>query len=185
MLFLFQINTLIAQVDNVNTSGKNTTARGRSLNGMNELNSDLYYDGKYFIAKYMQKPPVFPYGADSIRRYCYFHFDAFETVLNKAIEKGDTAKYIRIYFQYVVDKNGTAFEGKFLKVASTAYPRGDNAKTIKYFNEDKEALNKSIKELISKMPFWKPGLNNNVPVDVLMEDYIQFWVGINPPPPLN
>jgi hypothetical protein len=35
--------------------------------------------------------------------------------------------------------------------------------------------------MIGKMPFWKPGLQNGVPVDSRVEDFLQFWVGINPP----
>ncbi|MBS1642376.1 MAG: hypothetical protein JST94_09275 [Bacteroidetes bacterium] len=178
--FFVGLNATNAQVDQVNTSGRNASVGGRTQNGMADAMNERVY-GSYFEAKYMPKPPIYPYGQDSLHRYFYSHFEGFEQVLTKAIDKGDTAKYIRVYFQYVIDKNGTPFDGKFLRVAGTSYAKGDNAKTIKYFNEDKETLNKQVKSLVSKMGFWKPGLHNNVPVDAIVEDYFQFWVGINPP----
>jgi len=173
----FFFNKTYTQTTNSTT---NSSAYRGGNTGLSEALNERTY-GSYHEAKYMAKPPVFPYGKDSLHRYFFNHFEGFEQVLTKAVEKGDTAKYIRIYFEYIVDKDGTPFDGKFLRVAGTPYAKGENAKTIKYFNEDKEMLNKQIKALVSKMGFWKPGLYNNVPVDAIVEDYLQFWVGINPP----
>ena len=66
------------------------------------------YYNRAFEAKYMQTPPVFVAGKDSLRRFYFTHFPAFDTVISKAVEKGDTAKYIRIYFSFYIDENGSA-----------------------------------------------------------------------------
>jgi hypothetical protein len=66
-------------------------------------------------------------------------------------------------------------------MASTQYARGESARTIRYFSEDRKYYDKRIADMIGKMPFWKPGLQNGVPVDSRVEDFLQFWVGINPP----
>jgi hypothetical protein len=114
-------------------------------------------------------------------RFYFSHFEGFDSVLTKAIDRGDTAKYIRVYFSFVIDKNGTPYDGHFERIASTEYAKADNPRTIKYFSEDKKYYEKLIKEMVSKMTFWKPALQNAVPVDCKIIDYIQFWVGINPP----
>ncbi|MGL1180882.1 hypothetical protein ACSTLD_24525, partial [Vibrio parahaemolyticus] len=67
-------------------------------------------------------PPIFPYGVDSIRRYYYNHFDGFDSLLSKAIQYGDTARYIRVYFEFVINNYGNASEAKFLRVAATQHP---------------------------------------------------------------
>jgi hypothetical protein len=134
-----------------------------------------------FEAKYMQKPPVFPAGKDSLRRFYFMHFPAFDTVINKAVEKGDTAKFIRIYFSFFLDENGFAYEPSFDRVASTRSGNTENAKTIKYFFDMKPVLDKAIKDMVNKMPQWRPGIQDGVIVKTQCEDYLQFWVGLTPP----
>jgi len=128
----------------------------------------------------MEKPPVFSYGKDSLMSFYFNHSKEFDTLINKAIEKGDTAKYIRVYFSFNLDENGFAYEPKFERVAATASPYTNSAKTIKYFN-DISLINDAIKQMLNQMPQWRPGLENGVPVRSSNYDYFQFWVGINPP----
>lgn len=143
--------------------------------------------GEVFNAKKMQRPPIFPFGADSCLHFYFSHFEGLDSVLTKAIANGDTAKYIRVYFSFIVERNGMPVEPHFIRVASTQYAKSENARTIPYFMADKDYYEEVIKKMIQKMTFWKPGLANvrysNVMVaaDARVEDYIQFWVGINPP----
>jgi hypothetical protein len=143
--------------------------------------------GNVFDARRMAKPPVFPYGADSLVRFYFSHFPGLDSVLTKAIANGDTAKYIRIYFSFVIDRRGSPFEPHFLRIASTQYSRSATAHTINYFEDDRLYYEDAIKKMIHKMTFWAPGLANvrntgsMVAADARVEDYIQFWVGINPP----
>ena len=134
-----------------------------------------------FNASTMQKPPVFPFGIDSCKRFYFTHFEGFDSVLTKTVERGDTAKYIRVCFSFVIDKNGVPYDAHFERISSTQYARSDGSKTIKYFFDDKKYYEDIIKKMCAKMPFWKPGLYNTVPVDARVEDYIQFWVGLVPP----
>lgn len=136
---------------------------------------------RLFEARYVQKPPQYPFGADSCRRFYYAAFGGFDSVLSKLIEQGDTAKYIRVYFSFIVDKNGSPYEGRFERIAGTPYARGESARTIKYFSEDRKYYDKLIAAMVAKMPFWKPALQNGIPVDCRVEDFLQFWVGIDPP----
>ncbi len=144
-----------------------------------EDNRGIY--SQIFDAATMQKPPVYPFGTDSCKRFYFNHFAGFDTVLSKAVQKGDTATFIRVYFSFVVDSKGTPYDARFERVASTPSYKTKDAKTIKYFNEDKKYLDKLIKEMVSKMIIWKPGLYNDVRVEAKVDDFIQFWVGINPP----
>jgi len=146
-----------------------------------ETRNNQFYNN-IFDSKYMQKPPIFMGSKDSLQRFYYNHFSAFNTIIEKAVANGDTAKYIRVYFNFLIDNNGAVYNGKFTKVASTRYASGDNAKTVKYFFEDKILLNEAVKHMIEKMPYWRPGLENGVRVTAAVDDYLQFWVGINPPP---
>lgn len=136
---------------------------------------------KLFDARYVQKPPVYPFGVDSCKRYYFSHFSGFDSVLTKAVERGDTAKYIRVYFSFIIDKNGIPYDPTFERIASTQYARSVNAKTIQYFSANKKYYDGVIKLMISPMPFWKPALYNAIPVDCKINDYIQFWVGLTPP----
>ncbi len=146
-----------------------------------ENNRDRYE--KIYEAKYVEKPPQFPFGPDSCRRYYFAHFTGFDSVLTKTVTNGDTAKYIRVYFSFVISKDGTAGDGRFEKVASAdnARAKDKDVKTIKYFSSDKKYYDDLVKQMISKMTFWKPATQDNIRVDCKVDDYIQFWVGINPP----
>jgi hypothetical protein len=134
-----------------------------------------------YEAKYMQKPPVFPAGKDSLRRFYFSHFPAFDSVLAKAVQKGDTAKYIRIYFSFYLDENGYAYEPKFERVASTRSAVTENATTLRYFSEMKSILNKAITKMLNKMPQWRPGMQDGFVVKTINYDYLQFWVGLSEP----
>lgn len=136
---------------------------------------------RLFEARYVQKPPQYPFGADSCKRFYYAIFGGFDSVLSKVIEQGDTAKYIRVYFSFIVDKNGSPYEGRFERIAGTTYARGESARTLTYFSEDRKYYNKLIAAMVARMPFWKPALQNGIPVDCRVNDFLQFWVGINPP----
>jgi len=134
-----------------------------------------------YEAKYMQKPPVFVAGPDSLKRFYFAHFPAFDTVLSKAVEKGDTAKYIRIYFSFYIDEQGYPYEPEFDRVASTRSAATENAKTIKYFFDMKVILQDAVKNMINKMPQWRPGLQDGRIVTTSYTDYLQFWVGLSAP----
>lgn len=136
---------------------------------------------RLFEARYVQKPPQYPFGTDSCRRFYYAVFGGFDSVLSKVIEQGDTAKYIRVYFSFIVDKNGSPYEGHFERIAGTPYARGESARTLTYFSGDKKYYDQLIAAMVAKMPFWKPALQNGIPVDCRVDDFLQFWVGINPP----
>jgi hypothetical protein len=133
-----------------------------------------------YEAKYMQKP-IFPMGKDSLRRFYFTHFPAFDTVLSKAVAKGDTAKYLRIYFSFYLDENGYVYEAAFDRVASTRSAVTENAKTIRYFSDMKPVLQKAIIQMLNKMPQWRPGMQDGLVVKTLNYDYLQFWVGLSAP----
>src|ERR1700741_845065 len=75
--------------------------------------SHMIYSGVQ-DAKRMQKPPIFPYGIDSLQRFYFSHFAGFDSILTKAINHGDTAKYIRVYFSFVVDRDGAVTGAHFI-----------------------------------------------------------------------
>ena len=139
------------------------------------------YYNRVFEAKYMSKPPVFTFGTDSLKRFYYAHFPAFDTVINKAVSNGDTAKYIRIYFSFYLDENGFVYDPQFERVASTRSRVTENAKTIRYFNDMKTVLQSAIKAMLHQMPQWRPGLQDGQPVKTVNYDYLQFWVGLSAP----
>lgn len=139
------------------------------------------YYNRVFEARYMNKPPVFALGKDSLKHFYFNHFSAFDTVISKAVANGDTAKYIRIYFSFNLDENGFIYDPQFEKVASTRSAVTESAKTIRYFNEMKDILQKAVKQMLEKMPQWRPGLQDGQPVKTLNYDYMQFWVGLSAP----
>ncbi len=143
--------------------------------------SQSSYYNRTFEAKYMNNPPVFAYGKDSLKRFYFSHFSAFDTVINKAVENGDTAKYLRIYFSFYIDESGFVYEPKFEKVASTRSAVTESAKTIRHFNDMKDVLQKAVQTMLLKMSAWRPGVENGQPVKSLNYDYMQFWVGLTPP----
>lgn len=139
------------------------------------------YQNRVYEAKYLDKPPVFIAGPDSLQRFYYTHFPAFDTVIAKAVQNGDTAKYLRIYFSFQVDENGFAYEPAFERVASTRSRVTESAKTIRYFQEMKQLLQGAVESMFKSMPPWRPGLNNGIPVKTLNYDFIQVWVGLSAP----
>lgn len=143
--------------------------------------SQSSYYNRTFEAKYMNNPPVFAYGKDSLKRFYFTHFSAFDTVINKAVQNGDTAKYLRIYFSFYVDESGFVYEPKFERVASTRSAVTESAKTIRHFNDMKDVLQEAVKKMLLKLSAWRPGVENGQPVKTLNYDYMQFWVGLTPP----
>lgn len=134
-----------------------------------------------FESRYMDKPPFFLQGKDSLQRFYFSHFNAFDTLISKAVAKGDTAKYIRIYFSFNLDEYGFPYDPKFERVATTKSKATQGAKTAKHFFDMANILQPAIVQMISKMPAWRAGINNERAVKTSNEDYIQIWVGINPP----
>ncbi|MDE3235949.1 MAG: hypothetical protein KGO81_08350 [Bacteroidota bacterium] len=138
--------------------------------------------GNVFEASRMQYPPIFPMGLDSALRYCFTHFEGMDSVLTYAIQRGDTGKYLRVYFSFIITKEGSIYRPEFLHIGSTKYAKSSGYKIVRYFDEKKNYYQSIIGKMLMDMPFWKPGLVNLVPVDARVVNYIQFWVGINPPP---
>lgn len=132
-------------------------------------------------AKYLEKPPVFTYGVDSCKHFYFTHFKGFDSILAKVVTNGDTAKYIRIYFSFYIDKTGIPYNALFLKIATTRYPNNLSARTLVYFNANQKYYDHLVKQMIFKMGWWKPGLLHGLPIECKIEDYIQFWVGLNSP----
>jgi hypothetical protein len=144
--------------------------------GMSSTISGQRYDHVYAL-RYVQQAPVYPMGIDSAKRYYFNHFPGMDSLLPKAITNGDTLKYIRVYFSFVIDKYGLITEPHFIRIASTRYAQSLNARTANYFFEDEFYYEKAIKQMLRKMGFWKPALQNGIPVSCRIEDYFQFWVG--------
>ncbi len=139
------------------------------------------YYNRVFEARYMDRPPVFVFGKDSLKRFYFSHFPAFDTVLAKAVQNGDTAKYLRIYFSFNLDENGFVYDPQFERVASTRSAVIESAKPVRYFNEIRDILDKAVKAMLQKMPQWRPGVQDGQPVKTLNYDYMQFWVGLSAP----
>lgn len=138
------------------------------------------YD-RIFEYRYMQQPPFYPMGVDSCRRYYFNHFQGMDSLLKKVTAYGDTMKYLRLYFSFVIDKYGLITDPHFIRVASTRYSKSLNAKTVLYFQEDSIYYEKAVKQMLRKMGSWKPAMQDGVPVSCRMEDYFQFWMGITQP----
>ncbi|MEO8174503.1 MAG: hypothetical protein ABI581_15515 [Sediminibacterium sp.] len=135
---------------------------------------------KVYDARYMQVPPLFPQGRDSCQRFYFIHFKGIDSVLYNTGLRGDTVKYIRVYFSFVVDKYGAIHDARFVKMASTQYAKSVTAKTLQYFSAY-EYYNRLVKNMMTQMPSWKPALLNGRAVDCRVSDYLQFWVGYTPP----
>jgi hypothetical protein len=134
-----------------------------------------------FVARNLKNPPVYPYGVDSCIRFYFANFAGFDSLLTKVIAMGDTAKYIRVCFSFVIADDGSPYDPQFLAIGSTQYSKSAGMRLLKYFDADKKYYEGLIKQMIAKMTFWKPGLYNGIPVNSRVDDYLQFWVGINPP----
>lgn len=136
-----------------------------------------------YNAQYMDRPPVFGPGEDSLSRLFFKRFSQWERLIGKAVENGDTAKYLRVNFSYLIDRDGTPYDGRFVSVTSTRYPRARAGKGIRYLSESREELQQAVKSMLSFVPQrWTPGLMSGRPVRSLREDYIQIWVGLSDPP---
>ena len=135
---------------------------------------------RVYESRYIQQAPVYPKGIDSARRYYYHHFTGMDSLLSKAIAYGDTLKYLRVYFSFVIDQYGLITEPHFIRIASTRYAQSLHAKTVLYFLNDEPYYEKAVKQMLRKMGSWKAGLQDGVPVSCRVEDYFQFWLGITP-----
>ncbi len=96
-----------------------------------------------------------------------------DSLVSKAVAHGDTAKYLRVYFTFVVDKYGFLSAPDFIRIATTRYAKSFTAKTVTYIGGD-AYFEKLIKEMLRKMDPWKPALKDGVPVSCRVEDYFQF-----------
>ena len=138
-------------------------------------------------ARMLQKPPVFPMGRDSLQRFYFSHFAGFDSLLTSAISHGDTGRYLRVFFTFIVDENGATYDPQFSFIGSTRYGKSAGVKPIEHFKADKDYYQSVIKDMIRHMPFWKPALipvrNADLmkPGSARVTDFIQCWVGINPP----
>lgn len=135
---------------------------------------------KIYEYAYVEKKPFFAASKDSLRNYYLSHFIGFDSLVQRAISNGDTAKYIRVHFEFVVDEYGVPYDASFTYIGSTRYGSSSGDKKLKYFDDIKPYFKNAIKVMISKMPTWKPALQNNVRVECSVQDYFQFWLGINP-----
>jgi hypothetical protein len=135
---------------------------------------------KVYDARYLQIPPAYPPGTDSCQRFYFTHFKGIDSVLYKTGLNGDTVKYIRVCFSFVVDKYGSVYDAHFERMASTQFPKSFTARTLKYFTAV-EYYEYLIRNMMNKMPLWKPALVNGRTVDCRIYEYLQFWVGTRPP----
>ncbi len=141
---------------------------------------NLWYD-RIFDSRYVQQASVFIMGVDSARHYYFNQFPGMDSLLYKAIAHADTAKYLRVYFSFVVNKYGLISGPHFIRIATTRYAKSYHAKTVIYFLEDVPYYEKAVKQMLRRMEGWKPAMQDGVTVNCSMQDYFQFWVGISPP----
>lgn len=143
-------------------------------------NNNTQFYNRTFEYDYVERKPVFVAGTDSLKRFYISHFNAFDSLVERCINKGDTAKYIRVYFDFIIDENGIPYSPEFSYIASSKNASSSGDKKIKYFNDLKNYFNDAVKTMIKKMPNWRPALQNNVRVKCNVRDYFQIWLGINP-----
>lgn len=129
---------------------------------------------------HVQQAPLFLWGIDSCRRYYFSHFTGFDSLLVIARRYGDTAKYLRIYFSFVIDQYGLLSDAHFVRIASTRYAKSAGAKTVHWLNKELLYFEEAIRLMLGGMGFWRPALQNGAPVSCRREDYFQFWVGLKP-----
>ncbi|MBW7952498.1 MAG: hypothetical protein H3C56_08080 [Chitinophagaceae bacterium] len=143
-------------------------------------NNNTQFYNRTFEYDYVERKPVFVAGTDSLKRFYISHFNAFDSLVERCINKGDTAKYIRVYFDFIIDENGIPYSPEFSYIASSNKASSTSDKKLKYFNDLKNYFNDAVKTMIKKMPNWRPALQNNVRVKCNVRDYFQIWLGINP-----
>ena len=80
-------------------------------------NNSAVYKRIYEYA-YVEKKPFFAASKDSLRSYYLSHFIGFDSLLQRAISNGDTAKYIRVHFEFVVDEYGVPYDASFTYIGS-------------------------------------------------------------------
>lgn len=132
---------------------------------------------KVYRSAYLNQPAFFVMGKDSCQRFYFTHFMGFDSLLQMLIRRGDTVKFIRVHFSFVIDRHGILCDPHFKKIAATAYGKSKYDRELIYFRRNKNYWNGLVKQMLSEMGFWKPGLLNGKPVDCLVDDYMQFWVG--------
>ncbi|MDE3253102.1 MAG: hypothetical protein KGO92_09880 [Bacteroidota bacterium] len=138
-----------------------------------------------YQAKTLSHPPLFPFGSDSCQRFYYYHCDGLDSLLQLVQQKGDTAKYIRLHFSFVIDQRGVLSDPRFLRVSATLYAGSNFSRTLTYFSGHHRFFQKMIQRMLLSMPLWNPGLLDTSPVNARVEDYIQFWIGKSLPPLLK
>ncbi len=156
--------------------------RNRSANRATNTNASINQIRRIYNYDYVERKPIFIAGKDSLNNIYLSYFTGFDSLAMRCIEKGDTAKYIRVHFEFVVDENGTPYDGKFSYVGTTRYGSSNGDRKVKYFDDIKGYFNDAIKKMIKYIPSWKPAMQNSVRVSCLVKDYFQFWLGINPEP---
>lgn len=142
-----------------------------------QRNSNSYSPGfeKIYESRYVQQPPVHDWGPDSCNRYYFDHFGDISSIVSAAVMQGDTAKYLRVYFSFVINRFGFISEPRFIKLASTRYAQSVSARTLTYLNND-AWYEKQVKQMLRNMPPWRPALQNGVPVNCRVETWFQFLV---------
>jgi hypothetical protein len=135
-----------------------------------------YYAG-VFEENFIERKAIFLPGSDSLYQFFLNAFKGFDTILANCIEQGDTNRFIRIYFSYIIDENGFVYQPIFERIAATPSASTQKAKTLGYFNYYKQYLQKMVKQMMYKMPRWKPGLQHGRPVKCRFATYLQIWVG--------
>jgi len=143
------------------------------------VGKQYYY--KLFEYDYVERKPIFPFTADSLRNFYLSHFTAFDSLVTRCISNGDTAKYIRVHFEFVLDESGMAYDPKFSYIGSTRYKSSKSDKKIKYFDDLQPDFNDAVKLMVRAMPTWRPALQNGIRVNCRKEEFFQFWLGIKPP----
>ncbi len=174
LLLLVQIQSFAQDV--LGDSRNRTASHARDINTSDQAYKRIYeYD-------FVDKKPIFKYSKDTLRNFYMANFTAFDSLAAACIEKGDTAKYIRVHFEFTIDENGVLYDGKYLYTGSTRYAGGSGDKKIKYLDDQKAYLDNAIKKMVPRIPSWYPALQNNIRVKCAVKDYFQFWLGINPEP---
>lgn len=136
---------------------------------------------KIYAYRYVQHPPIFPFGIDSCKRFYFTHFNGYDSLIAQMVSRGDTSKYIRIYFSFVVDQFGMLSNVRFTRIATTRYAKSMGAKTVRVGNAETQLFDQQINQMLFTMSAWHPALQDGLPVNCWVEDFLQVWVGANPP----
>lgn len=134
-----------------------------------------------YRSAYLDHPAVYLMGKDSCQRFYFTHFTGFDSLLQMLVRHGDTAKFIRLHFSFVIDKHGVLSDAHFKKIAATAYGKSRSDRELIYFRNNRNYWKRLVKRMLATIGFWKPGLLNGKPVDAVVDDYMQFWIGLNLP----